>query len=156
VLLCCPHSWFSVVAEIFVALWAVVGSTVEPMKVACEHGHGSKLTSKGAGTEVPWILSQFVHNVRCKIPLRADQSPGMLAIIRCRLFFSSRRSDRYIMTRAVLWGTQIPDDEDTGGNRNVALLTTQPPDAPASPRIFYWILSSILLSNDIKIKYTQL
>ena len=56
------------------------------------------------------------------------------------------------MTRAVLWDVQIPDDEDTDGSRNVALLANQPPDAAASPTIFYWILSSILLSIDIKIK----
>ena len=112
--------------------------------------------SKGVGTEVPRIVSQFVHNVLCKVPLRADRSPGMLVINRSRTFSSSKRSDRYITTRAVLWGTQIPDDVDTDGTRNVASLATHPPDAAASPRIFYWILSSILLSSDIKIKYLLL
>ena len=80
--------------DIFVAFWAMVGSTVEPVKVACEDGHGSKLASKGAGTEVPRILSQFLHIVHCKVPLRADRSPGMLAVIRCRMFcLPSGRTD---------------------------------------------------------------
>jgi len=33
------------------------------------------------------------------------------------------------------------NDEDRDGPRNVGLLTIQPPDADASPRIFYWIQS---------------
>lgn len=35
----------------------------------------------------------------------------------------------------------LPDDRDRDGPRNVALLAMQPPDAAASPRIFYWIQS---------------
>jgi hypothetical protein len=34
---------------------------------------------------------------------------------------------------------QLPDDEDRDGPWNVGLQDIQPPDAAASPRIFYWI-----------------
>jgi hypothetical protein len=32
---------------------------------------------------------------------------------------------------------KLPDDEDRDGPPNVGFLTIQPPDAAASPRIFY-------------------
>ena len=78
-----------------VAFWTINGSTVEPVTVACEVGHGSKLTSQGAGTEVPWILSRFVHSVLCKVCLRADRSPAMQNVS------FSKRSDTCIMTREI-------------------------------------------------------
>jgi len=37
--------------------------------------------------------------------------------------------------------TMFPDDESRDGPRNVRLLAIHPPDAAASPKIFYWIRS---------------
>jgi hypothetical protein len=35
----------------------------------------------------------------------------------------------------------FPDGEETGGPWNVALVAIQPPNAAASPKMFYWIRS---------------
>ena len=50
---------------------------------------------------------------------------------------------RYIMKWMDFRGSQFPDDEDRDGPWNVGLLTTQPPDAAASLRIFYWIHQNV-------------
>ena len=51
------------------------------------------------------------------------------------------RTSRYIMTRTHFGGSELPDDEDIDGPRNFGLVAIQPPDAAASPRIFYCIQS---------------
>jgi hypothetical protein len=38
----------------------------------------------------------------------------------------------------VFGGSQFPDDKNKVGPQNVSLLTIQPPELAASPRIFYW------------------
>jgi hypothetical protein len=49
----------------------------------------------------------------------------------------------------------LHDDEDRNGPQNVGLLAIQPPDAAASPRIFYWypFWSYMLISKD---KHSQM
>jgi len=44
---------------------------------------------------------------------------------------------RYITTPTNFGGIQFPDDEDRDGSQHVGLLTIQPTDAAASPRIFH-------------------
>lgn len=54
---------------------------------------------------------------------------------------STKGLGRCIMAQTDVRGSQFPDDEDKDGPRNIGLLAIQPPDATASPRIFYWTLS---------------
>jgi len=57
----------------------------------------------------------------------------------------NHRTGRYscIMTRTNFRGSELPDDENSDGPRNFGLLTIQPPDAAASPRIFHWSIQSV-------------
>jgi len=47
----------------------------------------------------------------------------------------------YLWRISELAPSQFPDDEGKDGSRNVGFLALRTPDAPTSPRRFYWILS---------------
>jgi hypothetical protein len=52
---------------------------------------------------------------------------------------TDRLAGKYIMTRTDFRGGQFPHHEDTDDPWNTGLLTIQPHDMAATPRIFYWV-----------------
>jgi len=56
----------------------------------------------------------------------------------CRHQLWTKGSGRYIMIRTDFGGSQFPGDDSTDGRRSFSLIAIQTPDAPSSPRIFYW------------------
>jgi hypothetical protein len=66
---------------------------------------------------------------------RTDQSRYLTPLTNS-LASSTAITGSYITTPMNFGGTQFPDDEDRDGSQHDGLLTIQPPNAAASPRIF--------------------
>ena len=75
--------------------WVVDGSTLEPVKVACEDGHGSKVTSQDAEENVRGFCHSSSITFSVKVP-RSRSKSGNACYHSVQTVLSSKRSNSLV------------------------------------------------------------